>query len=57
MRDLYQAGVIGNYTKAQNGNRPAHRWYFRGDETLLREQDIQIHRIFQAVLSTVHPKD
>ena len=55
MRDLYQAGVIGNYSKGMGGNRPSHRWYFRGDETLLKTQDIQIHRIFQTVLSTVRP--
>lgn len=55
MRDLYQSGVIGNYCKQQNGRPPAHRWYFRGDETLLKNQEIQIHRIFQTVLSTVCP--
>ena len=55
MRDLYQAGVIGNYRKEAGKGRPTHRWYFRGDETLLKNQDIQIHRIFQTVLSTIHP--
>lgn len=55
MRDLYQSGVIGNYRRTWKGARPSHRWYFRGDETLLKDQDIQIHRIFQTVLSTVHP--
>lgn len=52
MRDLYKAGVIGNYLKPY-GKLPKHRWYFRGDETLLKSQDIQIHRIFSTVLSTV----
>lgn len=56
MRDLYKAGVIGNYRKGNNYERPTHRWYFRGDETLLRDQTIQIHRIFQTVLSTVEPR-
>lgn len=55
MRDLYQSGVIGNYRKLPGRGRPSHRWYFRGDETLLKEQDIQIHKIFQTVLSTVQP--
>ena len=53
IRDLYQSGVIGNYHK--NGKRTLHRWYFRGDETLLKTQDIQIHRIFSTVLSTIKP--
>ncbi len=56
IRDLYQAGVIGNYCKYSSHVRPTHRWYFRGDETLLKEQPIQIHRIFQTVLSTVAPE-
>lgn len=56
MRDLYQSGVIGNYRWNGPKSRPTHRWYFRGDETLLKTQDIQIHRIFQTVLSTVRPK-
>ena len=56
MRDLYQSGVIGNYYCKKNArHRPSHRWYFRGDETLLLDQDIQIHIIFRTVLSTVHP--
>lgn len=56
MRDLYQSGVIGNYYRKVPGKgRPSHRWYFRGDETLLKEQNIQIHKIFQTVLSTVQP--
>lgn len=55
MRDLYQSGVIGNYSRGVRGSRPSHRWYFRGDETLLKTQDIQIHKIFQTVLSTVRP--
>ena len=55
MRDLYQSGVIGNYRKVPGRRRPSHRWYFRGDETLLKEQNIQIHKIFQTVLSTVQP--
>lgn len=55
MRDLYKSGVVGNYRKIPNVKRPSHRWYFRGDETLLKDQEIQIHRIFQTVLSTVPP--
>ena len=55
MRDLYQSGVIGNYNYDRSSKRPAHRWYFRGDETLLKTQQIQIHRIFSTVLSTVRP--
>lgn len=55
MRDLYQAGVIGNYCMNGSKQRPTHRWFFRGDETLLKDQPIQIHRIFQTVLSTVPP--
>lgn len=55
MRDLYQSGVIGNYLRNGGRGRPSHRWHFRGDETLLKHQDIQIHRIFQTVLSTVSP--
>lgn len=55
IRDLYQVGVIGNYCKSYSQARPTHRWYFRGDEILLKDQPIQIHRIFSTVLSTVRP--
>ena len=55
IRDLYQAGVIGNYCMYDTQRRPTHRWYFRGDEILLKDQPIQIHRIFSTVLSTVRP--
>lgn len=54
IRDLYYFGVIGNYIKYPD--YIAHRWYFRGDETLLKEKPIQIHRIFSPVLSTVKPE-
>ncbi len=56
IRDLYQVGVIGNYCKFSSQKRPTHRWYFRGDEILLKDQPIQIHRIFSTVLSTVRPE-
>lgn len=56
MRDLYKSGIIGNYRRSNYPNPPTHRWYFRGDETLLKNQDIQIHRIFSTVLSTVRPE-
>lgn len=56
IRDLYQTGVIGNYCKFHPQKRPTHRWYFRGDEILLKDQPIQIHRIFSTVLSTVRPE-
>ena len=56
IRDLYQVGVIGNYCKSYSQARPTHRWYFRGDEILLKDQPIQIHRIFSTVLSTVRPE-
>jgi len=52
-RDLYKAGVLGNILRQYNP--PKQRWYFKGDETLFTDQGIQIHRIFQNVLSTVDP--
>lgn len=54
MRDLYRSGIIGSYQNLGSSSR--HRWYFRGDHVLLKDLDIQIHRIFQPVLSTVPPK-
>lgn len=56
IRDLYRSGVIGNYIgKTHPRGKSTNRWYFRGDETLLTDKEIVIHRIFETVLSTVSP--
>ena len=51
IRALYKAGVIGNFNRIP-GSNATQRWYFRGDETLLKKQEILIHRIFETVLIT-----
>lgn len=55
IRNLYRIGVIGNYRKTESYTE--QRWYFRGDTTLLKDQGIRIHRIFQTVLSSTHPNN
>ncbi|MCL2109452.1 MAG: hypothetical protein FWH20_08945 [Oscillospiraceae bacterium] len=59
IRDIYKAGIIGNITKENIGYgtiHMKHRWSFRGDDILLQKQHIQIHRIFQQILSTTRPE-
>lgn len=59
-RDIYKAGIIGNIIKEYVGYgeyRRKHRWSFRGEDILLKKENIQIHRIFQPILSTTRPKN
>lgn len=58
-RDIYKAGIIGNIIKEYKGYgdyQMKHRWSFRGDDILLKKETIQIHRIFQPILSTTRKK-
>lgn len=50
LRILYTIGIIGNHKLAE---KDYFRWYCRGDESLLLNQDILVHRIFWPVLSIV----
>ena len=50
LRVLYKTGIIGNCRYAE---RMYYRWYFRGDETLLLDQDIIVHRLFWPVFTIV----
>ena len=50
LQRLYKVGIIGNYKKLPNGT-VRQRWYFRGDDVLLTDWDIQIHKIFSEKLS------
>lgn len=52
LQNLYKAGILGNYIHLADGtNIVHHRWYFRGDDTLLFNQKIEIHPIYSAKLS------
>ena len=55
LRDLYYYGVIGNIIRYSD-NTIQQRWYFRGDDSLLKNQKIIIHNIFAPVLSTTKPE-
>ena len=54
LRDLYRVGVIGNINRMTTP--VIQRWYFRGFETISTDMAIQIHKIFQSVLSTTNPE-
>lgn len=51
LRSLYTVGIIGNRCCAETNY---FRWYCRGDETLLLNQEILVNRIFWPVLSIIN---
>lgn len=53
LRSLYRAGIIGNKSDEDDPRKAKLRWFFRGDESLLLDLEIIIHRAFWPVLSVL----